>query len=119
MQLQTIYGLTLEPGPDETRTWNRQPLPGLPRPTPPFRGDARGRGRGRGDRGFKTGRGGFESTALEERQHGPWTQQKGDKEAMDVMKRIRESGGGEDEASEGMREFVELCQIRFGESSQS
>ena len=28
VQLQAIYGLTLEPGPDEARSWNRQPLNG-------------------------------------------------------------------------------------------
>lgn len=50
----------------------------------------------------------------DDRQHGPWTQEKGDKEALAVVKKMREGdGSSEDEAAEGMREFVELCQIKF------
>lgn len=113
IQLQTIYGLTLEPGPDEARSWNRQPLYGQHRPEPPsFRGRGRGRGRGsdRGGRGGR-GRGGFE--ANEDRQHGPWTQEKGDKEGLAVIKKMR-LGGEDDRKAEGMREFVELCVLKFG-----
>lgn len=111
VQLQTIYGLTLEPGPDEARTWNRQPLPGS-NPQPMRKGRDRMRSRGRGDRGHRGGRGGqggFKEVP-EDRQRGPWTQEKGDKEALEVIKRTRK---GNDDANEGMREFIELCQIKF------
>ncbi|KAK5119281.1 hypothetical protein LTR85_007637 [Meristemomyces frigidus] len=113
LQLQRIYGLTLEPGPDETRSWNRQPLYGQQRTDAPnFRGRGRGRGRGfdTGVRGGR-GRGGFQ--ANEDRQHGPWTQEKGDKEGLAVIKKMRQ-GDEEDEKAEGMREFVELCLMKFG-----
>ena len=118
VQLQTVYGLTLEPGPDEARTWNRQPLPGSSQPVH----DARRRGRGRGDRGHRGGRGakGGWNDVPEERQRGPWTQEKGDKEALGVIKKMREGSIGEgDDASEGMREFVELCMIKFGKDQEN
>ncbi|KAK6396084.1 hypothetical protein LTR65_010194 [Meristemomyces frigidus] len=121
VQLQTIYALTLEPGPDEARSWNRQPLYGEQRPEPR---SFRGRGRGRGARGFDRGgrgsdrggrggrgRGGFQ--ANEDRQHGPWTQEKGDKEGLVVVKKMR-LGNEDDAKAEGMREFLELCQMKFG-----
>lgn len=124
-QLQVIYGLTLEPGPDDKWTWNKQPL--LP---PPFSGAPRrifrgGAGRGRGMRGARgmrggRGRGGYDRDggreAFEERQHGLWTHEKGDKEALLAMKKMKTTGVGreDDERVEGMREFVELCQIKFG-----
>lgn len=114
-QLQAVYGLTLQPGPDETRTWNRGALPGFTAPRRGFdagRGRARGRS-ARGQRGSRGGRGGHEHMP-DDRQHGPWTQEKGDKEALAVVKKMREGdGSSEDEAAEGMREFVELCQIKF------
>ncbi|KAK3684501.1 hypothetical protein LTR37_020213 [Vermiconidia calcicola] len=108
VQLQMVYGLTLEPGPDEARSWNRGPLPGFAQQQQSMRGGARGRGRGlgRGGRG-----GGYESFDPEERQRGPWTQEKGDKEALGVIKKMRE---GDEEAGEGLREFIELCGIKFG-----
>lgn len=121
VQLQTVYGLTLEPGPDEARSWYRQPLPGAETPRPHVREarDRRGvraRGRGRGSRGG--GRDKYEATAAQdERQRGQWTQEKGDKEARSVIKNMRESTTEHDDQSEGMREFVELCRIRFGDSS--
>lgn len=49
----------------------------------------------------------------ENRQHGPWTQEKGDKEALAVMKKMR-SGAEEDVRAEGMREFIQLCHMKFG-----
>ncbi|KAK3721711.1 hypothetical protein LTR37_002876 [Vermiconidia calcicola] len=111
VQLQMVYGLTLEPGPDEARSWNRGPLPGFAQQH--MRGGARGRARGRGQRGGRAGRGGgYESFDPEERQRGPWTQEKGDKEGLGVIKKMRESGDEED--GEGLREFIELCGIKFG-----
>lgn len=79
----------------------------------------RGRGRGRGGRGgLGGGRGGFDGEVRdEERQHGSWTKEKGDKEALVVMKRMRE-GRLEDERAEGLREFVRLVGLRFGEGKQ-
>lgn len=52
----------------------------------------------------------------EERQHGMWTQEKGDKEALSVMRRMR-LAGQEDEKAEGLREFGELCLIKFAPRS--
>ena len=54
----------------------------------------------------------------DERQRGPWTQDKGDKEALAVIKKMREGREGEDDAAEGMREFVELCRLRYGGEGQ-
>ena len=48
-----------------------------------------------------------------DRQHGAWTQEKGDKEALSVVKKMR-NGAGEEKA-EGMKEFNELCQMKFGQ----
>ena len=121
VQLQGIYGLTLEPGPDEARTWNRQPLPGSQDANSPVRVRGRDRSRGdrvrRGHRGGRGARGGLDSV-LDERQRGPWTQDKGDKEALAVIKKMREGREGEDDAAEGMREFVELCRLRYGGGGQ-
>lgn len=120
VQLQAIYGLTLEPGPDEARTWNRQRLPGFDPPRLYSRGGrSRGRGRGRGD-GRGGGRGGrFDPGPDEgEREYGAWTQAKGDKEALKVMKKLRGDDQQLTDLNEGMREFVELCQIRFGDKER-
>lgn len=78
----------------------------------------RGSRGGRGDR-----RGGRREDGLhEEREHGRWTQEKGDREAVKMVARMREGqgdgrsdGGGDDDVAEGMREFVELVRLRFGE----
>ena len=113
VQLQTVYGLTLEPGPDEARTWNRQPLPGFQAP-PVVRTNRGGRGRGRGDRGGRGSRNHGWNSMPEERQRGAWSQAKGDKEALEVIKKMR---GDEGEAGEGLREFVELCRIKFADGS--
>ena len=123
MQLQAAYALTLEPGPDEARSWYRQPLPGVQSSSPiSKRGNFRGRGRGRADRGRgMRRRGGFgghggHDEMSEERQHGAWTQEKGDKEALLVLKKMKQAGEDEERA-EGMREFVELCSMRFGDDA--
>lgn len=50
----------------------------------------------------------------EERQHGNWTREKGDKEALVVMKRMRK-GKQDDERAEGLREFVRLVAMKYGE----
>lgn len=115
-QLQVTYALTLEPGPEDSRSWNRGTLPGFEQPS---RGH-QGRGRGRGFRGGRwgTARGGRDVAIPNERQHGNWTQAKGDKEALDVMKKMRESSGDDGEAGEVMREFVQLCQIKFAPSGE-
>ena len=95
-------------------------MPGLNAPKAPIaKRGGNFRGRGRGGRDSRDGRGGgFEVGPSEERERGVWTQEKGDKEAMEVMRRMRNGEGGvcgaEEEASEGMREFVELCRMRFG-----
>lgn len=52
-------------------------------------------------------------SAGDERQRGPWTQEKGDKEATLVMVRMRQ-GSEDDQKAEGMREFIELCGMKFG-----
>ncbi|KAK3675076.1 hypothetical protein LTR78_005010 [Recurvomyces mirabilis] len=116
-QLQVAYGLTLEPSPEDKFSWSRGPLLGA---LDPSRGrSTRGRGNdrrgGRGGRGSRGGRGGRHDVeeASEERQRGAWTQDKGDKEALLAIKKMK-TGGERDEKAEGMREFVELCQMRFG-----
>jgi hypothetical protein len=122
VQLQTVYGLTLEPGPEEARTWNKNPLPALPGyALPNYRGySSRGRGRGwRGDRGGRYRRGwpANEGSQAEDREHGRWTQEKGDREAVKMIAKMRDGSGDwrrEDEPAEGMREFVELVRMRFG-----
>ncbi|WPH03402.1 Hypothetical protein R9X50_00628200 [Acrodontium crateriforme] len=117
LQLQSVYGLTLEPGPDEARTWHRQPLYGEQRDhRQQFGGRGRGRGRGmQGDRGGK-GRGDFHSST--DRQRGPWTQEKGDKEALSTIQKMRQ-GAEDDERAEGMREFAELCRMTFAPDAES
>jgi len=110
-QLQVMYGLTLEPGPDEARTWSKKPLFGFQSyPS----NESRGRGRGHVGRSARSrGRGRGGRSVQEERPHGPWTQEKGDKEALLIMKKMQE-GLENDELSEGLREFVTLCQIKHG-----
>ncbi|KAI7182490.1 hypothetical protein KC363_g8745 [Hortaea werneckii] len=127
IQLQALYALTLEPGPEEARTWSRQPLPG--ESAPPATGTGFGqRGRGGGRRGGRgRGRGGGSglgghATPSEGRQHGLWTVEKGEKEALGTMRRMRvgnqNNRGGGDKA-EGLKEFIELCRLRFGPESQN
>ncbi|RMY22828.1 hypothetical protein D0865_16519 [Hortaea werneckii] len=134
-QLQALYALTLEPGPEDARTWSREPLPGdaVPTPGPGMNSRGRGGGRGgrRGGRGGGRGRGGSgvggDTTASMEggRQHGVWTVEKGEKEALGTMRKMRRTGNqevqksrGSDDKAEGLQEFVELCMLRFGPESQ-
>ncbi|KAI5206893.1 hypothetical protein AUEXF2481DRAFT_7119 [Aureobasidium subglaciale EXF-2481] len=78
IQLQSVYGLTLEPPPQEQRSFS-----------------SRGRGRGRG-------RGGFH-------QQSHWSQAKGDKEAADSFRNMR-NAEADDQA---LAEFVQLLKMRF------
>lgn len=80
IQLQSVYGLTLEPPPQEQRSFSSY----------------RGRGRGRG-------RGGFN-------QQSHWSQAKGDKEATESFKNMRNIDGDE----QALAEFVQLLKLRFG-----
>lgn len=64
IQLQSVYGYTLEPPPDERRSQRS------------FRG-------GRGGRGGRD--------LVPSKQHNSWTQAKGDKEAQGRLKRLREA----------------------------
>lgn len=103
--------MTLEPGPDDARTWNRQPLPGfMPPPAPPNR--ERGRGRGRGTANSRGNRHDTDYWRID-RERGPWTSEKGDKEALSVMQKMHNGIGDGGDAAEGMREFIALCRIKF------
>lgn len=121
VQLQTVYGLTLEPGPEDSRTWHKLPLPPLPGYDLSQPSATRSRGGFRGGRGGRRGRnrGGRtrdEEARNEEREHGRWTQEKGDREAVKMVARMREGSGKDgDDIADGMREFVELVRIRFAE----
>ncbi|CAD0092517.1 unnamed protein product, partial [Aureobasidium mustum] len=78
IQLQSVYGLTLEPPPQEQRSF-----------------PSRGRGRGRG-------RGGFHHQSH-------WSQAKGDKEATESFRNMRNAEGGD----QALAEFVQLLKMRF------
>jgi hypothetical protein len=80
IQLQSVYGLTLEPPQQEQRSFSSY----------------RGRGRGRG-------RGGFN-------QQSHWSQAKGDKEATESFRNMRNVDGDE----QALAEFVQLLKMRFG-----
>jgi hypothetical protein len=85
IQLQSVYGLTLEPPPQEQRSFS----------------SFRGRGRGRG-------RGGFQ-------QQSHWSQAKGDKEATESFKNMRNVDGDE----QALAEFVQLLKMRFATEADS
>jgi hypothetical protein len=85
IQLQSVYGLTLEPPPQEQRSFS----------------SFRGRGRGRG-------RGGFQ-------QQSHWSQAKGDKEAIESFKNMRNVDGDE----QALAEFVQLLKMRFATEADS
>ena len=111
-ELQLVYGVTIEPGPDEAHTWARQKWldDGSAQKQQSRSTRSRG-GRGRGRGGF---RGGYQADELPfgERQHGPWTQSKGDKQGLDLIRKLQDVS--HPELSEGMLEFVRLCALRFG-----
>lgn len=88
IQLQSVYGLTLEPPPQE-RPERQQFHRG--------RGGWRGRGRGRG------------FGHQQQQRPSQWTQAKGDKEAHDSFKKMRDAEGDTD----GLAEFVQLLKMRF------
>ena len=46
-----------------------------------------------------------------------WTREKGDKEALSVMKKMK-NGTADDERAEGVREFVRLVAMRFGSEAR-
>ncbi|CAK4030557.1 Hypothetical predicted protein [Lecanosticta acicola] len=114
-QLQLACGLTLEPGPDDSTRWNKQNWypddHGNTRGGLQDRGHGRGRGRGGGSGG---GRGGllFTEVPPEERLRLPWNREKGDKQATEIIGSMRKSAN--EEHAEGMGEFVQLCQMKFG-----
>ncbi|KAF2214918.1 hypothetical protein CERZMDRAFT_36666 [Cercospora zeae-maydis SCOH1-5] len=114
-QLQLVYGITIEPGPDEAYRWGKQKWfndGSSPQRSKVSRGRG-GRGRGGFRGGFQSGRdNNMDELPVEERQHGPWTQTKADKQGLDLIKKLREVNHVE--LSEGMREFTKLCAIRFG-----
>lgn len=82
IQLQSVYGLTLEPPPPQERSY-------------PFRG--RGRGRGR--------------PAFHQQSH--WSQAKGDKEATDSFRNMRNA----ENDAQALTEFVQLLKMRFAPES--
>jgi hypothetical protein len=47
-----------------------------------------------------------------------WTREKGDKEALSVMKKMK-SGTADDDRAEGVREFVRLVAMRFGSNADN
>ena len=68
------------------------------------------RGRGRG--AWRGGHGGFNGGQGKKEEY--WTQKKGDKDAMDELKGIREGEGKEGE-KDAMAEFVGLVEELFGQ----
>lgn len=90
IQLQSVYGLTLEPSPQDRP--ERQQF---------HRGRGRGGWRGRG-RGY--------SQQQQQQRPSQWTQAKGDKEAQESFRRMRDADG----ETEGMAEFVQLLKMKFG-----
>lgn len=105
-EISAVFALTLEPGPDDQRTWRES---GLFSETQEHRSSFRG---GRGGR--SRGRGGHHHQGEhDEKLRGPWTREKGDRQAQDVMHRLRHVD--DEEVSEGMVEFIKLCGIKFGQ----
>lgn len=116
-ELQLVYGVTIEPGPDDAHTWAKQKWLDDGNAQPRSKGSRSRGGRGRG--GFKCGghRGGHgdmagELPVVEDRLHGPWTQAKGNKQGTGYIRKLQEVS--HPELSEGMLEFVRLCAMRFG-----
>ncbi|KXT07296.1 hypothetical protein AC578_407 [Pseudocercospora eumusae] len=104
-ELSAVFALTLEPGPDDQRTWRDSGLFSEPHEQrSSFRGGRGGRSRNRGGR---------QHGEHDEKLRGPWTREKGDRQAQDVMHRLRHVD--DEEVSEGMVEFIKLCGIKFGQ----
>jgi hypothetical protein len=53
----------------------------------------------------------------DEMQYGPWSQEKGDKEGTDIIKKMRNAT--DNVHADGIEEFLQLCQMRFGESASA
>jgi hypothetical protein len=66
-----------------------------------------GSGRGHSSRGFRGRRGRGGRVGMMKQRRGPWTQEQGDEDGLEVLKRLCES-------QEGMREFVDLIGLRYG-----
>lgn len=102
IQLQSVYGYTLEPPPSEPQdqtSFNHRGRGG------------RGRGRGgRGGRSFRGGRGGYG----QQPQQSQWTQAKGEKEAANALKDMRSKEGD----TEGLAEFVHLITMKYGKGEE-
>lgn len=114
-ELQGIYALTLDPGPEESRRWNKMSLPLLDHPSRSHRGRGRGRAmRGRG--GSRGDHHSWQQESPEGREHGQWTKDKGDREALFVMKTVQ-NDIEDTTLSEGLQEFVELIGLRFGDQN--
>lgn len=101
IQLQSVYGYTLEPPPSDSQdqsTFNHRGRGG--------RGRGRGGRGGRGGRNFRGGRGGYG----QQPQPSQWTQAKGEKEAANALKDMRNKEGD----TEGLAEFVQLITMKYG-----
>lgn len=101
IQLQSIYGLTLEPPPPDSTEQQENSF------------NSRGRGRGRGRGGWRGQRGRYGQNGGQSRQS-QWSQVKGDREAGDAFKRMRDREG----ESEGLAEFVKLIMMKFGKNGE-
>lgn len=114
-ELQGLFALTLDPGPEESRSWNKIWLPLLDRPAAPHTRAMRARGRATRGRGSSHQRGGLGHSyePPEGREHGQWSKEKGDREALFVMKKVQTDIDAL-ALSEGLQEFVELANLRFG-----
>ncbi|KAI4949080.1 hypothetical protein J4E91_005543 [Alternaria rosae] len=99
--LQRVYAKTIKPDPEAER--RRRMLE---------QNASRGRGmRGRGRGARRGGHGGWNGGQGKEEK---WTQKKGDKNAMEELKGIREGEGNEGE-KDAMAEFVGLVEELFGQ----
>ncbi|KAF2172870.1 hypothetical protein M409DRAFT_16824 [Zasmidium cellare ATCC 36951] len=116
-QLQLVYGVTLEPGPNETSSWARKNWfkDGHDEQSESNRGGFRDRGRGRGRIRGRGGRYIPDTPSSDNGLHGAWTQEKGNKQAQDIIHAMRSSG--KSDLAEGMEEFIQLCHLKFGEKN--
>lgn len=103
IQLQSVYGLTLEPPPSDPQDQQSS-----------FGSRGRGGRGGRGSGGWRGQRGRYGQQSQQPRQS-HWNQVKGDKEAADAFKRMRDREGD----SEGLAEFVKLITMKFGRAEDT